>query len=170
MFLKPSAAFTFQGFTNDSTGTLATPGTPPTAVLTRNGTDDVAVTCTVTSISVGRYKVGGSIPSGYVAGDVCQVVFNATVGGISGSNVIGEFVVDTAYVSDVPTNLLDLANGVETGITLRQAMRLFTAILAGKATDSAGTYTLKRQDGTTTAVTIIHDAVGNRSAITIGSL
>jgi len=111
MFLKPSAAFTFQGFTNDSTGTLATPGTPPTAVLTRNGTDDVAVTCTVTSISVGRYKVGGSIPSGYVAGDVCQVVFNATVGGISGSSVIGEFVIDTAFTSDLAATLVTvLAN------------------------------------------------------------
>ena len=70
----------------------------------------------------------------------------------------------------IPSSLLDLANGVETGITLRQVMRLFTSILAGKAADSGGVYTLKRQDGTTTAVTITHDGLGNRTNVVIGSL
>ena len=106
MFLKPSAAFTFQGATNDNTGTLAAPGTPPTAVLTRNGTDDGAVTCTVTSMSAGRYKVTGNVPSGYAAGDVCQVVLFATVSGIAGLDVIGEFVVDTAFTSDIAASLV----------------------------------------------------------------
>ena len=111
MFLKPSAAFTFQGFTNDATGTLANAGTLPTAVLTRNGTDDGAVTCTVTNISTGRYKVTGNVGAGYVAGDVCQVVFNATVGSIAGSDVIGEFVIDTAFTSDLAATLVTvLAN------------------------------------------------------------
>ena len=165
MFLKPSAAFTFQGFTNDSTGTLATPGTPPTAVLTRNGTDDGAVTCTVTSISVGRYKVGGSIPSGYVAGDVCQVVFNATVGGISGSDVIGEFVIDTAFTSDlaatlvtVLTNLAAVPAAVVAFLFASVRWQRQEAVTVGAYTKSGNIFTFTKQDGTLLLVTLDNSA------------
>lgn len=73
-------------------------------------------------------------------------------------------------VAAVPTALLDLASGVETNLTVRQMLRLMKAVMAGVATDSAGTYIVKRADGTTTAATIAHDSSGNRTSITIGTL
>ena len=94
----------------------------------------------------------------------------ATVTGIRTDYTTAKAAFLDAAVSGVPTATLDLANGIETGITLRQCMRLLTAVLAGKATDSSGTYTLKRQDGTTTAVTVVHDSAGNRTSVTIGTL
>lgn len=65
---------------------------------------------------------------------------------------------------------LDRANAIETGITERQAMRIFLAVLAGQATDVAGTATFKRQDGTTTALTVVHDSSGDRTTVTIGTV
>ena len=165
MFLKPSAAFTFQGATNDSTGTLAAPGTPPTAVLTRNGTDDGAVTCTVTSMSTGRYKVVGNVPSGYAAGDVCQVVLFATVNGIAGLDVIGEFVVDTAYVSDVSTAVLAIkaktdalsatpAADSTANLLANPRWQKQEAVTVGAYTKNGNVFTFTRQDGTSLLVTL----------------
>lgn len=66
--------------------------------------------------------------------------------------------------------LLDLADGIESGETPRQTLRLIRAVLAGVATETSGTYVLKRKDGTTTAVTVVHDATGNRTSSTVGTL
>lgn len=116
-----------------------------------------------------------SVPSvvgavGSVAGSVGSVTGLASLIGTPAVSIAADIAAIETSVLALPTSILDLANGVETGITLRQAMRLFTSILAGKATDSSGVYTLKRQDGTTTAVTITHDSVGNRTSVVIGSL
>lgn len=72
--------------------------------------------------------------------------------------------VDAGAVADA---LLDLADGIEEGLTLRETMRLIVAILAGKADVSTGqsTVTYKRKDGTTAAITITFDADGNRSTV-----
>ena len=161
MFLKPSAAFTFQGATNDNTGTLAAPGTPPTAVLTRNGTDDGAVTCTVVSMSTGRYKVVGNVPSGYAAGDVCQVVLFATVSGIAGLDVIGEFVVDTAFTSDIAaslvtvlTNLAAVPAAVVAFLFASVRWQRQEAVTVGAYTKSGNIFTFTKQDGTLLLVTL----------------
>lgn len=71
--------------------------------------------------------------------------------------------------------LLDRAAGIETGLTLRQALRLIAAACSGLATGLAGTTaTYKSADisagsvqGTTSRIIATVDADGNRTAITV---
>lgn len=65
--------------------------------------------------------------------------------------------------------VLDLAAGVETGLTVRQALRLITAISAGKLSGAATTTIVIRNavadDKNRISATV--DSSGNRSAITV---
>lgn len=75
-------------------------------------------------------------------------------------------------VVEIANGLLDLTDGIETGETLRQFLRIIRAVLAGvsDATDpDAGTVVFKRKDGTT-ALTVIYNAQGDRTNVTIGSV
>lgn len=66
--------------------------------------------------------------------------------------------------------LLDLSNGIETGVTFRQAMRVITAAVAG-VLSGAGTATVicKSAGGSTTRITATVDDSGNRSAVTLSA-
>jgi hypothetical protein len=69
--------------------------------------------------------------------------------------------------NSVATALLDLTNGVETGITVRQALRFTGASAAGKISGAnTSTVTVLGLDGATTRLVVTTDANGNRSAIT----
>ena len=76
-----------------------------------------------------------------------------------------------ASLDSIATALLDLADGVEAGVTVRQALRAQAAVLAGLISD-AGTGSEKvkgigqASDGTTRVV-FTDDASGNRSVITL---
>lgn len=63
--------------------------------------------------------------------------------------------------------LLDLANGVETGWTVRQAFRIILAVLAGKAA-GGGTATMTYRDmaDTKDRISAAVDANGNRTSVT----
>lgn len=79
-----------------------------------------------------------------------------------------------AAVADIPTAnanadaLLDRANGIETGWTLRQAMRIALSVLGGKASGQ-DTTTGKFRDVTDAKdrVTATLDGAGNRTAVTL---
>lgn len=74
-----------------------------------------------------------------------------------------------AVANAVADALLDRANGVETGLTPRQAMRLNTAAMAGKVSGGGtGTVTFRNAvaDSKDRIVATTPDANGNRSAIT----
>ncbi len=75
-------------------------------------------------------------------------------------------------VAAIPTaaqnaaGLLDLADGIETGITPRQAQRLILAAAAGKLSGAATTTIIIRNVGDTKArITATVDSSGNRTAI-----
>ncbi len=69
----------------------------------------------------------------------------------------------------VANALLDLAAGVETGLTLRQAQRLALAALAGKISGAAGATVTIRNAVADTVDRIVAtvDSSGNRSAIVV---
>ena len=68
----------------------------------------------------------------------------------------------------VAAALLDLANGVETGITTRQALRATLSALAGKVSGmSANAPVFRAADDSKDRITATTDAAGNRSAITL---
>lgn len=67
----------------------------------------------------------------------------------------------------IATSLLDLANGVETGYTVRQGLRLIAAACAGKLSGAAtATNTIRSLDDSADRITATVDADGNRSAVT----
>jgi hypothetical protein len=63
--------------------------------------------------------------------------------------------------------ILDAADGIETGLTLRQAMRLVTAASAGKVSGAAtSTVTIRNVGDTKDRVVATVDESGNRTAVT----
>lgn len=63
--------------------------------------------------------------------------------------------------------ILDRANGVETGKTLRQAVRIIAAVLAGKVSGAGtGVERFAGIDGSTERVEVAADSAGNRTAVT----
>ncbi|MSR59525.1 MAG: hypothetical protein EXS05_18095 [Planctomycetaceae bacterium] len=79
-----------------------------------------------------------------------------------------------AAVADIPTaaqnaaGLLDLAAGIETGITPRQGLRLMLAALVGKLSGAAtATVTIRDTTDSKNRVVAACDADGNRSAVTL---
>lgn len=70
--------------------------------------------------------------------------------------------------TEIADALLDRANGVETGITPRQAFRAIGAAAAGKVSGAgSGSEVFKGLDGSTTRFTSTVDGDGNRSAVTL---
>ena len=67
--------------------------------------------------------------------------------------------------------ILDLANGVESGLTPRQALRAISAALAGILSGADGTTITFKAAGAaadgTTRITATVDSDGNRSAVTL---
>jgi hypothetical protein len=84
-----------------STGAATDADSLPVATATQNGTDDAAFALTVAKIDTGRYKITGTVPSGYASGSQVQISVAATVGGVAGKAVITSFVVDEKRVADL---------------------------------------------------------------------
>ena len=73
----------------------------------------------------------------------------------------------TFSANDAATALLDLSNGIESSLTMRQAMRLAVAVLAGKASGGGGSaITYRNVADTKDVVVATVDSYGNRSALT----
>jgi hypothetical protein len=73
-----------------------------------------------------------------------------------------------ADVAGVPAATLDSANGVETGITLRQALRGILAALAGKLAGAGTTeVAIRNAIDTKARITATVDASGNRTDVTL---
>jgi hypothetical protein len=63
-------------------------------------------------------------------------------------------------------DILDYANGVETGKTVRQTLRIMAAILAGKVSGAgSGTETFRSLDDSANRVVVTADTSGNRTAV-----
>lgn len=72
-----------------------------------------------------------------------------------------------ALIAALPTALLDAADGVESGLTLRQFARLTAAVLFGKASGMTSTTAVFRDIGDTKdRITATVDADGNRTNVT----
>lgn len=136
-----------------------------TSALTTAGSVGKAIVDTLATL-LSRITGAVMLGSAYTAPDNTS----AQAAAASASSADGKASTLITNVAAVPTALLDFASGVETNLTVRQWMRATLALQLGISTDIAGTYVIKRKDGTTTAVTITHDSSGNRSAVTYGSL
>lgn len=73
----------------------------PVATMNRNGVDDGAVSLTVSELHTGHYKVTGTIPETYEAGDTVHVSVSADVQTIPVVIVVDSFVLDSARIGDI---------------------------------------------------------------------
>jgi hypothetical protein len=66
----------------------------------------------------------------------------------------------------IATEILTQANGIETGVTLKQALQRIGASTAGQISGAGtGTETIVGMDGSTTRITATVDAAGNRTTM-----
>jgi len=83
------------------------------------------------------------------------------------ANAIGSSQLAATAADEVANALLDLTDGVETSLTLRQAIRLILSAAAGKLSGAAtSTVTIRNVGDTKARITATVDADGNRSAVT----
>jgi hypothetical protein len=89
-------------------------------------------------------------------------------------SALGLTFIDAAVSTRLPTAsyegadaFLDKANGVETGVTLRQALRLLASVIGGRTTGSrTGVVVTRNLADTKNVVTATIDSSGNRTALT----
>ena len=92
-----------------STGVATNADSLPTGTVNKNGTDDGAVTVTVTNIDAGRYKATFVIPSTYVAGDEVNLTIAATVSSVAGKGIVWYDRLEAANLGDLQTTVSGIA-------------------------------------------------------------
>jgi len=134
----------------------------------------------------GCVPVGGQIvtESTYTAALAAQIGTNldeaisASVTAINGAMSTAISGAATAIEAAIPSGANNaaalLGATIDSGLTVEAMLHISLAVLAGKATvtdngNGTSTVAYKRQDGTTTALTVTFDASGNRSASTVGT-
>lgn len=99
---------------------------------------------------------------GNITGNLSGSVGSVGANGISAASLAAD------AGTELATALLDLANGVETGTTVRQALKILGAALAGKVSGAGTTTITFRNMGDASDVIVATvDADGNRSAVTL---
>jgi hypothetical protein len=160
--------------TNDSDGGAAAPTTAGTVSVYQDGNPTQSTTgVTYTPSFDGVVGVNliaiNTSDAFYAAGhDYTVVLTGAVIDGQPVNAVLVAFSIEHRYPhpDNIADGLLDRTNGVETGKTFRQAMRIVAAVLAGKVSGAAtGTETFKGLDGSTVRVTVTTDPAGNRTNV-----
>lgn len=153
--------------------------------ISKNGAAEANSTGTVTEVAGGVYYYEATAAEldtvGFIsvrpvktdvygAPSVAQVIalnlYDSSGGGLT--------YLDATVSSRLPTAtyegadaILDKANGVETGITLRQALRLLASVIGGRTTGSrTGVVVTRNLADTKNVVTATIDSSGNRTALT----
>ena len=145
----------------------------------------------VTETLTANPAAGGITTASFAAGAIDNAAFNVTetltanpaTGGIVAASfgagaidaaaiaadAIGASELATDAANEIADAILDRANGIETGVTLRAAVRYIGASWAGQVS-GAGTATevFLGLDAITTRLTVTADASGNRTAVTLG--
>lgn len=115
----------------------------------------VPTVAAVTAISTGGISSGS-----FAAG----ALDNAAIA----ANAIGASELATDAVAEIANGLLDLANVVGTGVTVRMALRGYAAALLAKASGQGTTAPKFRDlDDTKDAIVATADSSGNRSVVTL---
>ena len=91
-----------------------------------------------------------------------------TVDGVVDSIVIDIAALNDVAAADVATAILDAANGIETGVTPRQALRGILSALASKVSGMESNAPVFRDVGDTKdRITAATDSNGNRTSVTL---
>jgi hypothetical protein len=77
--------------TSTAAGAATNADSLPTGTVNKNGTDDGAVSVTVTNIDAGRYKATFTVPATYLPGDTVTLTIAATVSSVAAKAVVGSW-------------------------------------------------------------------------------
>ena len=142
------------------TGGLFIAGTNAATTVTTSFTTTFTGNLTGSVASVTGRRLSPSVGTGSFAA-------NSITAAATASDYVAEITAAVPTAAQNATELLDQAAGVETGLTVRQALRLSASALFGKASGLATTTAIYRDFGDTKArLTATVDADGNRTAIT----
>lgn len=126
------------------------------------------------AVTLAAADVSNNLPVDVKAYTVQPTVTNATLAdaAITAAKFAADAIDANALKADAATEianaLLDLANGIETGHTPRQALRTIYAASAGKVSGADGaTVTIRDVTDNRDAIVATVDANGNRSAVTL---
>lgn len=90
-----------------------------------------------------------------------------TVSYLTSVSSSGGVQMDTTGQNNAATALLDLANGIESNLTLREALKLIVAASAGKVSGAAtNTITIRDINDSKNRIVATVDSYGNRTAVT----
>jgi len=123
-----------------------------------------AVVVTVSEIGNGRYQASFTPTS---TGFWYLLITNATYNPRGWDE---EFDVTTGGVlstSDIANGILLLANGVESGFTVQDTLRLMSGVLCGKVSGGPGSPVFRNMPDTANRVAATADASGNRTVVTL---
>jgi hypothetical protein len=160
--------------TNNDSGQAVAPTTAGTVSIYKNA--DAAQTTTGVTYTTSFDAVTGinlvtivTTDAFYVsASDYTVVLTGAVVDGQTVNAVLAEFSIANRYPAPVQNAdaLLDRTDGIETGVSLRQAVRTVAAVIAGKASGAGtGTEVFVGLDGVTSRVQVNADSSGNRTNV-----
>lgn len=142
----------------------------PNANMGKHGTISLSGAGVISSASLqGKGSIAavveiGSRPSAF---DITQAVLNAVGTQYNTDGTIGQKINGVASADAIAAAFLDLADAIETGLTVRQALRLMSAVLAGRISGAdTDTVTIRNVGDTIDRIVATVDARGNRIAIT----
>jgi hypothetical protein len=160
--------------TNDGNGAAVAPTTAGTiSVYKDNNTNQTTTGVTYTPSFDGLVGINlvaiDTSDAFYAAGhDYTVALTGAVIDGETVNAVVAEFSIEHRYPTpaDNADGLLDRTNGIEAGKSLRQAMRILAAVLAGKVSGAgSGSENFTALDGSTPRVAVTTDAAGNRLTV-----
>lgn len=152
----------FNNVNNAGSSTVLTNITVPTVTTLTNAPSDTSGTTTLLSrIGSSINITGGLVDINNKTGfSLTSAYNNAQTAAQDGDNM--------GLTTTAMNALLDLSNGVETGFTLRQALRLMLSALCGQLSGAATTtVTIRDVNNTTNRIVATVDSNGNRSAVTL---
>ena len=139
---------------------------PSTKVATVNRPWDTIPNNTTTFITIPQSMSNIGLVDYQIATAAAGVTFPATISAAGAQMDLVNSPNPTALAA-IASAVLNLANGVETGMTPQQALRVMTAALAGL---SSGNGTVFRDvNNTTNRISATVDSNGNRTAVTLNA-
>lgn len=166
---RPGDTVYAEFITSSSTGAATNADSLPTGTVNKNGTDDGAVTVTVTNIDAGRYKATYPIPATYQVGDVCILTVSATVSSVVGKAMIsnvklgGDAVVRFGTAQAGNANSIQLDSGASATNQLYKGMLVLT--IGGTGANQCRA--IKSYNGTTKNAVVDYQWVTNPDNTTV---
>lgn len=136
-------------------------GLTPTVTISKNGAAFGSPSGAVTELSSGWYALAGNATDRNTIG---EFLIHAT--GTGADPLDDRYLIVSFDPFDIPVAILDLADAVDTGLTVRHALELAAASVLQKLSGAGtSTETVRNFSDTANLATVTVDNAGNKTAI-----